>query len=110
MAIRKDSIVFNPGYIGSIKIKNRLIRSATYEHAATKEGEVRSFNVVEHALFSGATDFVALSRPLVREPGLPKRWLSDEGAHRAACISCNACLPIGAEILVRRVSKSIKSP
>jgi 2,4-dienoyl-CoA reductase-like NADH-dependent reductase (Old Yellow Enzyme family) len=73
-------------------------------------GGYRSFNVVERALLSGATDFVALSRPLVREPDLPKRWLSDEGAHRAACISCNACLPIGAEILACRVSKSIKSP
>lgn len=36
---RKDSIVFKSGKIGSIEIKNRLVKSATYENAATN-GEV----------------------------------------------------------------------
>ena len=31
----KDSIVFSNCLIGNIEIKNRLIRSATYENAAT---------------------------------------------------------------------------
>jgi 2,4-dienoyl-CoA reductase-like NADH-dependent reductase (Old Yellow Enzyme family) len=45
MVTRKDSIVFTPARIGQIDIKNRLIRSATYENAATKEGEVSDFLV-----------------------------------------------------------------
>ena len=32
---RKDSIVFKPGKIGKLEIKNRLVKSATYENAAS---------------------------------------------------------------------------
>jgi 2,4-dienoyl-CoA reductase-like NADH-dependent reductase (Old Yellow Enzyme family) len=42
---RKDSIVFSSGRIGSLEIKNRLVRSATFENAATSEGEVSDFLV-----------------------------------------------------------------
>lgn len=45
MATGKDSIVFTPARIGQLEIKNRLIRSATYENAATEEGEVSDFLV-----------------------------------------------------------------
>ena len=37
---RADSIVFSPKTIGKIEIKNRLVRSATYENCATHKGEV----------------------------------------------------------------------
>jgi 2,4-dienoyl-CoA reductase-like NADH-dependent reductase (Old Yellow Enzyme family) len=72
-------------------------------------GGYRSFNIVEAALVSGAADFIALSRPLVRQPDLPKIWLSEKGMDRATCISCNACLPIGSEILACRASKNNES-
>lgn len=35
---KNKSILFYPGKIGSISIKNRFVRSATFEHAATEEG------------------------------------------------------------------------
>ncbi|MBW1711123.1 MAG: NADH:flavin oxidoreductase [Deltaproteobacteria bacterium] len=37
---RQDSIAFKPGLIGQMELKNRLVRSATYEAAATEKGEV----------------------------------------------------------------------
>lgn len=37
---RKDSIVFRPGRIGTLDVKNRLVRSATFENATTSEGEL----------------------------------------------------------------------
>jgi 2,4-dienoyl-CoA reductase-like NADH-dependent reductase (Old Yellow Enzyme family) len=40
MSARKNSSAFQPGRISSVDIKNRLIRSATFETAATDEGEV----------------------------------------------------------------------
>jgi len=43
MSNRADSIVFAPARIGHLEIKNRLVRSATYENAAIKEGEVSDF-------------------------------------------------------------------
>jgi 2,4-dienoyl-CoA reductase-like NADH-dependent reductase (Old Yellow Enzyme family) len=45
MVTRKESIVFTPARIGQLEIKNRLVRSATYENAATREGEVCDFLV-----------------------------------------------------------------
>jgi len=45
MVIRKDSIVFTPARIGQLEINNRLVRSATYENAATSKGEVSHFLV-----------------------------------------------------------------
>ncbi len=45
MVTRKDSIVFTPARIGQLEIKNRLVRSATYETAATSKGEVSDFLV-----------------------------------------------------------------
>jgi 2,4-dienoyl-CoA reductase-like NADH-dependent reductase (Old Yellow Enzyme family) len=42
---RENSMVFSPGRIGPLEIKNRLVRSATFENAATREGEVSDFLV-----------------------------------------------------------------
>jgi 2,4-dienoyl-CoA reductase-like NADH-dependent reductase (Old Yellow Enzyme family) len=65
-------------------------------------GGLRSFSRIEEVLNSKAADFVSLSRPLIRQPDLPNRWLSEEGADKAECISCNACLPIRSAPLVCR--------
>ncbi|MEJ2639298.1 MAG: NADH:flavin oxidoreductase [Desulfosarcinaceae bacterium] len=59
-------------------------------------GGLRSFSRIEEVLQAGAADFVSLSRPLIRQPDLPELWKSGKGADKAQCISCNACLPIGA--------------
>jgi len=32
--------LFSPGKIGNVEIKNRIVRSATYEKRATKYGEI----------------------------------------------------------------------
>ena len=53
-------------------------------------GGFRSIEVIEEAIASGAADYVALSRPLIREPDLPNRWKSGDRT-RAHCISCNGC-------------------
>jgi 2,4-dienoyl-CoA reductase-like NADH-dependent reductase (Old Yellow Enzyme family) len=53
-------------------------------------GGFRSLSVIEDTLRTGDADFVSLSRPLIREPGLVKRWTSGD-RRKAACISCNGC-------------------
>ncbi len=58
-------------------------------------GGIRSLSKVEEVLESGAADFISMARPFLRQPDLPNLWLSGEGPDKAACISCNACLPIG---------------
>jgi len=53
-------------------------------------GGVRSLETAEELTRSGAADYIALSRPLVCEPGLVRRW--HEGDRRPAlCVSDNAC-------------------
>ncbi len=55
-------------------------------------GGMRSIDLIEKILSEGSADFVSLSRPLIREPDLPNRWLSGISSSTADCISCNACL------------------
>ncbi|MFH2009402.1 MAG: NADH:flavin oxidoreductase [bacterium] len=57
-------------------------------------GGLRSPDLIEELLAAGDADGVALCRPLIREPDLPKRWKSGDPA-RAACISCLGCLKAG---------------
>ena len=53
-------------------------------------GGVRSLEKVESVLATGTADYFSMSRPLIREPGLPNRWVS--GDHRRAeCVSCSGC-------------------
>ena len=54
-------------------------------------GGMRSKATMERVLEEGTADFISMSRPLIREPDLPHRFL--EGQERAACISCNRCWP-----------------
>ncbi len=53
-------------------------------------GGFLSFNLAEEMVTSGQADYVALSRPLIREPHLVKRWADGDKA-KATCISCNKC-------------------
>jgi 2,4-dienoyl-CoA reductase-like NADH-dependent reductase (Old Yellow Enzyme family) len=59
-------------------------------------GGIRSYEVAEELIQSGTTDYISLSRPLIAEPGLVKRW--QEGDRRKAeCISCNSCFGVALE-------------
>lgn len=53
-------------------------------------GGIRSRDVAEEILAAGHADLVALSRPLIREPDLPRKFR--EGKDKADCISCNGCM------------------
>lgn len=54
-------------------------------------GGMRSRQIMEGILEEGAADFLSMSRPLIREPYLPRRFR--EGQQRSTCISCNLCWP-----------------
>ena len=53
-------------------------------------GGLRTFELMEEVVQKGEADFVSLSRPFIREPGLVNAWKSGD-FHRATCISCNKC-------------------
>lgn len=52
-------------------------------------GGWRSLEVMERILNHTRIELLSLSRPLIREPDLPKKFLS--GVKNSKCISCNAC-------------------
>ena len=59
-------------------------------------GGFRSYDVCEKAINKDGIDYVTMSRPLIREPGLASRW--EEGDRTPAmCVSCNRCFQPGVE-------------
>ncbi len=57
-------------------------------------GGIRSPDVAERLLDAGTADYVSMSRPLIREPGLIQRWQSGDRT-RARCLSDNLCFRPG---------------
>lgn len=53
-------------------------------------GGIRTCAVAEDILQKQEADLISLSRPLIREPNLPKKWM--KGKETADCISCNRCM------------------
>ncbi|HUH67294.1 MAG TPA: NADH:flavin oxidoreductase [Syntrophales bacterium] len=70
-------------------------------------GGLRSLSKIEEVIGSGAVDFAAMSRPLIRQPDLPNLWLLGQAPDKAQCISCNACLPIGNDAIDCRSRRAI---
>ena len=56
-------------------------------------GGLRSLEIVENVLGEGSVDFCSMSRPFIREPDFPNKWLSGKGKGETQCISCNRCTP-----------------
>ena len=93
---RRDSIVFSSGRIGQIEIKNRLVRSATYENAATTEGEV-SDKLVElyGALAKGGIGLIITGITTVNPKGV--------AMPRTMRLDNDSCIPS-----IKRVSRAVR--
>jgi 2,4-dienoyl-CoA reductase-like NADH-dependent reductase (Old Yellow Enzyme family) len=57
-------------------------------------GGIRSFEVAERLLEDGVADYISMSRPFIREPGLINRWRAGD-RRKAECISDNLCFRPG---------------
>jgi 2,4-dienoyl-CoA reductase-like NADH-dependent reductase (Old Yellow Enzyme family) len=57
-------------------------------------GGLRSIELMEEMLAFGEADLFSLSRPLLCEPDLPRRWQSGDRAP-ARCVGCNRCFKPG---------------
>ncbi len=71
----------------------RIYAKALKEHVSIPVilvGGHRTPDVMAIVLEDGAADLISMSRPLVREPGLIKRWKNGD-LEKAKCISCNQC-------------------
>lgn len=59
-------------------------------------GGIRSFEAAEGLVSEGIADYIALCRPLIREPGLVNRWKSGD-RRPAFCVSDSGCFKPGFE-------------
>jgi len=59
-------------------------------------GGIRSFEVAERLVEDGVADYLAMSRPLIREPDLVARWKTGD-RRRALCKSDNLCFGPGVQ-------------
>jgi 2,4-dienoyl-CoA reductase-like NADH-dependent reductase (Old Yellow Enzyme family) len=59
-------------------------------------GGIRSLAVAEKIIADGVADYISMSRPLIREPGLINRWLKGD-LRKAECKSDNLCFNPGFE-------------
>jgi len=57
-------------------------------------GGIRSLPVAERIINQGMADYISMSRPFIREPGLIARWKSGD-VRKAACLSDNLCFAPG---------------
>ena len=69
------------------------IKKAVGDVPVIAVGGIRSVPVMEKIISEGKADFISMSRPLIREPDLPKKIRN--GKERADCISCNGCVEAG---------------
>ena len=53
-------------------------------------GGIRSFQLADRLVNEGYADYISMSRPFIREPGLIKRWKSGD-MQKAKCVSDNQC-------------------
>ena len=53
-------------------------------------GGLRDIQTIDTVLAETGIEAVALSRSLIREPDLPRRWMNGD-TREAACVSCNGC-------------------
>jgi 2,4-dienoyl-CoA reductase-like NADH-dependent reductase (Old Yellow Enzyme family) len=53
-------------------------------------GGIRTYAVAESLVQQGVADFISLSRPLIREPNLIRRWHEGD-LTSSTCIHCNQC-------------------
>jgi 2,4-dienoyl-CoA reductase-like NADH-dependent reductase (Old Yellow Enzyme family) len=72
-------------------------------------GGLRTVDLMEEIVEKKESDFISLSRPLIREPGLINDWKRGD-RHKAKCISCNQCLEILRKGEPLRCGQEDKSP
>ncbi len=55
-------------------------------------GGNKDIDIMERLFKPGKIDFLAMARPLIKQPDLPNLWLDKASDAECECISCNECL------------------
>ncbi len=82
----------------------KVIKPAAGKASFILVGGLRRLSHMEEIVENGWADFVALSRPLIREPSLVKKFREGK-SEAASCVSCNKCFARVANRLPLRCEK-----
>lgn len=101
---KKKELGWKPKFIPESRPSVGTVNEAAYNLPYAKEikkgidiplilvGGINTIDLVEEILNKGDADFIAFSRPLIREPDLPNRWMKGMGSAIVECDYCNNCL------------------
>lgn len=65
---------------------------------------------IERILNETEIEYLSLSRPLIREPNLPNRWLSGD-LSPATCIACDGCFKVyGKRCIFNKTIPTLSAP
>lgn len=73
------------------KIKEELKKNPTTDIPIILVGGLYRFETISNIVENDGIDFCSMSRPLICEPDLPKKWSEGPPYNEAECIHCNAC-------------------
>jgi len=83
--LKRDSMLFSPEKIGTMTLKNRLVRSATYEGMADENGLVDNRYVALYEnLAAGGVGLIIAGFAFVKENGISAKYQT--GIHTDECI------------------------
>jgi 2,4-dienoyl-CoA reductase-like NADH-dependent reductase (Old Yellow Enzyme family)/thioredoxin reductase len=69
----------------------RDIKKAFPNLLVTTVGSITSLDMGEEILANGWADFVAMCRPLMADPDMPKKYAQNRPEDRRPCLRCDAC-------------------
>ena len=69
----------------------RDIKKAYPDLLVNTVGSIMSLDYAEEIIANGWADFVAMCRPLMADPDMPRKYAEDRPEDRRPCLRCNAC-------------------
>ncbi|MCL2125469.1 MAG: FAD-dependent oxidoreductase [Oscillospiraceae bacterium] len=67
------------------------IKKAHPDLLVTTVGSITSIELAEEIIGSGKADFVAMMRPLLADPDMPRKYAHNRPEDRRPCLRCDAC-------------------
>jgi 2,4-dienoyl-CoA reductase-like NADH-dependent reductase (Old Yellow Enzyme family)/thioredoxin reductase len=67
------------------------IKKAHPDLLVTTVGSITSLDLAEEIISSGKADFVAMLRPLMADPDMPRKYANNMPEERRPCLRCDAC-------------------
>ena len=69
----------------------RTIKKAHPDILVTTVGSIMSLDAAEEIISSGGADFVAMCRPLMADPEMPRKYAHNKPEDRRPCLRCLSC-------------------